>query len=339
MRLFKTIISVASMLLATLAVANPAATPTPCDGKFITPLDLDWNNMLPATIAGAYFINGPNVNAPDHFEPPTCVCPGIFGIPSPGVGMTYWEPKYIAEMEWRPGCVPSLGGLKIFSMFDILKGENRGGDTQNVKQASNRAQIHWLRVPMMDMLTGGTLGALCKSTGGFAVAGLTEVDFTWQNDLWATVFAPEAVIFTSPAAQFACSADTVAASTVFPLDWLFWCQGTWGSMYPFSGNVQFMNSQFQSNHGALGRYIARSFRIGLLWQSIGVTALCFDHPALVIKKSQFRFNQVYPWGRYGGAVGFGSTGPLQVPPVANAPLREATSDVVWEGRQCCLRSY
>lgn len=331
------ILAILVMVAPPHAIANP---PAPCDGKFVTPLDIDWNNFFPVTLAGAPISINTNVNAPDMWEPPICVCPGVFGIPSPGIGITYWEPKYVGEMEWRPGCMPSVGGLGVLgAAFAMLKGENRNGDSANVKQASNRAQIHWLKVPLLDLMTGGTLGALCKTLGGFAVAYMTEFDFTWQNDLWAVVFAPEAVVFANPIAQAACAADAASASTLFPLDWLIWCEGNWGSLYPFSGNVQFMNSQFQSNHGAMGRFIARSFRLGMLWQSIGVTALCTDHPTLVIKKSQYRFNQHYPFPRYGGAVYLGGMGLLQVPPVANAPIREATADVIWEGRQCCLRTY
>jgi conjugal transfer pilus assembly protein TraU len=168
---------------------------------------------------------------------------------------------------------------------------------------------------------------------------MTEIDPTWQDDAWGVVFSPEAALFANPIAQAACAVDATAATAGYPLDPLFWCAGGWGSTYPLTGNASQNNGPFTMNNLVQAKFIARQHREGLMFQTIGPSALCVSHPNPVWIKGQYRVDQVGPVPRYGVPVPIGSPGYLQAPPVANLPGMEHTDNLIWQGMQCCMRAY
>ena len=306
-----------------------------CHGEFFNPIsDVDWNNMYPITIMGARI--GKGTNPPLMYVSPVCVCPGPFGIPSYGIGITFWEPLFIAEIERTPGCMASLGGEMVLDDYSTLQSEqvNEGDDGGPV----SRMQMHWYEYPIMAMLDMMKSYG-CFSTSGFNLMYMTEIDSTWQDDEWAAVFAPEATLFTSTLAQFSCSIDAVASAAGLTLDAMFWCAGSWGGVYPLSGNAGHTNSNFTSNNLVLSKFIARQSRIGLQWQTIGPTATCFSHANPIWLKSQYRVNQVGPLKRKGNPVVIGDPGLMQFPTISNTPTREHTTNLIWQGQQCCARLY
>lgn len=334
---FKTLL--ASALLTLAAGSAHALVGVTCNGKFFNPItDTDWNNIFPITIAGAMISNAGNTPAPlMQTMPPVCVCPTIFGIPFVGIGITYWQPLYLSEVERRPGCLSSLGGIKVLTgPFEML-GSNQTRNHQNKAMATNRMQVHWYQYPLFSILElFKTLG--CKSTSGFDLAYMTEIDPMWQDDTWSAVFAPESALFSNPVANAACAVDSVASSSGFPMDPLFWCAGSWGNVYPLSGNSNHSGDPFTMNAQIQAKFIARNARLGLNWQTIGPTAVCSSHPNPVWIKSQYRYNQVAPLPRKGKAVSTGDYGRFfQGPPVTNAPTQEHTVNLIWQGQQCCLK--
>jgi len=70
-----------------------------CHGSFFNPItDPNWGNLFPITILGVSL--GGGHNPPTLYEPPICICPSrILGIPMIGIGITFWEPLYIAEVQ------------------------------------------------------------------------------------------------------------------------------------------------------------------------------------------------------------------------------------------------
>lgn len=336
MSLWKKLLAVAALFVATSA---QAVVPSICTGKLYNPLtDTDWNNVFPITIAGVPMGAGTNpINPLMAAMPPVCVCPTIFGFPFVGVGVTYWQPTFVAEVEHRPGCLSSLGGINILPGYSMLHSEQSAPGAHRNK-ATNRMQVHFYQYPLFSMLEMMKT-VWCKAPSGtFNLAYITEVDPLWQDDLWGAVFAPESALFSNPIAQAACSVDAVAASGGLPLDAMFWCAGSWGSVYPLSGNSQHSGDAFTMNNQVLSKFMARHHRMGLQWQTIGPTAICFSHPNPIWVKSQYRFNQVGPIPRYGRAVAPGDTGRMfTFPPVANVPTQENTINLIWQGQQCCLK--
>ncbi|MBC8738534.1 hypothetical protein F6X40_17380 [Paraburkholderia sp. UCT31] len=283
-----------------------------CSGRLLNPInDLDWNNLYPITIAGVQ--SGANSNPPLMYEPPVCQCgSGIFGYV--GVGVTFWMPAYVYEIERTSGCLESLGGISLFksgasSGLGALNSEqaNRNGDLDsNV----SRMQIHEYEYPAATMLKI-IKDVACVSGDGFNLGYVTEIDYTWQDDAWGAIFAPEAALFDSLLFQASCAVDAVAAEVAFPLDPMFWCAGSWGGVYPLTGNGNESNTPFQLNNLVMSKFIARQFRIGLQWMTIGPLAECSAVPSPVWIKDQFRVNQVMPYPRSGPPMYIGGQGLLQ----------------------------
>ncbi len=74
-----------------------------------------------------------------------------------------------------------------------------------------------------------------------------KIDPTWTDSSLTTILNPEAVIFANPIAQEPAQQDAIASAFNMPLDVLFWCAGSQGSMYPFNGWVSNESSPLQSS--------------------------------------------------------------------------------------------
>lgn len=335
---FKKAALAAAVVLSTFAAPNAhAVLSASCSGDFFNPFsDADWNNMFPITIAGVPIGDG-RTSPLMQMMPPVCTCPTIFGFPFVGVGLTWWQPEYIAEIEHRPGCLSSLGGIDVLPGYGMLGSEQSVSNADSAGKDTNRMQIHWYQYPaatMLEMMTSLT----CKNVNGFNLAYMTEIDPLWQDDTWSAIFAPEAALFANPIAVAACAIDAVAAEFGYPLDPMFWCSGAWGNTYPLAGNSNHSGDSFDFNNQIGSKFIARSHRMGLMFQTTGPTAICFSHPMPVWTKSQYRFNQVAPISRSGSPVTAGGSGTLfQWPIVTNLPTKENTVNLIWQGQQCCAK--
>lgn len=322
-------------VFAQVSAAEGAAA---CHGQTFNPLsDPDWSNVFPITIAGIPM--GPNSNPPDMFEPPVCVCPGVFGIPSYGVGITFWEPLYVSEVQKIAGCSSSLGGKMIITGYAGENSEQAFAELEKGNPHSTRMQLHWYEYPIFGILHMFE-EMTCRNPDGFNLLYASEVDPTWQNDEWAGIFSPEASLFASLPAQFACMVDSVGASVGYPVDPLFWCAGTWGGVYPMAGTAAHSTSNFQVDNLILAKFLARQARIGLQFQTIGPAAECSAVINPIWLKSQFRVNQVYPIPRHGAPLMIGAPPVAQYPTmITNLPGMDDTVNVIFEGQQCCLRTY
>lgn len=333
----KKLLATAALLISTTA---NAVVPAVCTGTFFNPVtDTDWNNMFPISIAGVSMSTSSNTSPPlMQMMPPVCTCPTVVGIPFVGIGLTWWQPQYVSEIERRPGCLPSLGGVQALKNYSMLHSEQTVADNNHAGESSNRMQVHWYEYPVASMLSMME-SISCKNTNGFNLAYMTEIDPMWQDDIWSSIFTPEASLFSNPIAVAACAIDAVASTFDYPLDPMFWCAGTWGAVYPLAGNSGHTGDPFTMNNQIQAKFIARNHRMGLSWQTIGPTAMCGAHPNPIWIKSQYRFNQVAPVARRGRAVVTGSNGKLyQFPPVTNPPTQEHTVNLIWQGQQCCAKA-
>jgi len=309
-----------------------------CRGRFFNPItETDWNNFFPITIMGIRV--GGNSNPPLMHVPPICTCPGVMGVLSPGVGITFWQPMYIAEVEKTAGCASSLGGIKLLSGFDGLNSEQGFYALDKSAAQSTRMQLHWYEYPIFAILDLFKQ-IPCQSGSGYNLAYMSEIDPTWQNDVWAGIFNPESALFANLIAQTACTVDSVAANFSHPVDSLFWCAGTWGGVYPLAGTANQSLYPFQLNNLVLAKFLARQARLGLAWQTIGPSAICSAHPNPIWVKSQYRVNQVYPIARKGAPLVIGAQPIRQSPPmITNPPGLDSTVSLIWQGQQCCIRAY
>lgn len=303
--------------------------------------NMDWNNAFPITFFGIDI--GGGGNPPRLHEDAFCQCnwrtPGLNAIPY-GIGLTFWNPIYIVETSKAAGCfitLPVEGLLKGYTAQNSGKGSvgaHKGG--------SQRRQIHFYSFPVLKMLDMFTEVFCSGGNKGFDLVYLTEIDPTWQNDLWAATFFPEGTLFSNVLARVACGVEAAKVNfgRSYPIDAMWWCLGA-QHLYPVSGNSDTGTASEQTNMKALGRFLFRQHRLSALSTTIGKKAACFATYSPRLPKQQYRIDPVFP-----SAVR-GVSKPIVLgrsylfwkfpPPVFNYASHESGAFVLWRGTQCCLR--
>ena len=330
----KKIINLTALIFCVLTFTLAHAEDGICHGKFLNPIsDINWNLIFPIKVAGIPMQFGTGSNeSPEATTSPMCVCPGhIFGIPTLGVMVTFHEPLYIQEVARDAGCFSSIGGSELMAGY-----QEENTDLKEDTDSGSRWQVHWYEYPVFKILQIFQ-DFTCVQSGGYALAYITELDPTWQNDAWGAVFSPEASIFANPIAQAACIVDAVSSTLYFPNDALFWCAGSWGGVYPFTGNANESAGRLQSAYLVGAKLMARLARTGFLWDSVGQWAMCGPVPSPFWVKSEFTLDPVYPMIKHGLGVPIGAS-PLiylDIPP-QSYPMFENVTNVVFQEQQCCV---
>ena len=305
-----------------------------CHGRFLNPIsDINWSLVFPIKVAGipmSYSV--PSNESPLAITSPMCICPGhIFGIPTPGIMVTFHEPLYIQEVTRDAGCFSSLGGLELMPGY-----QEENTDLKETTNSSSRWQVHWYEYPVFKILQMFQ-DFTCVSSSDYALAYTTEIDSTWQNDAWGAVFSPEAVVFANPIAQAACIPDAISSTAYFPLDPLFWCAGSWGGLYPFTGNANASAGRLQSAYLVGTKLMAKLARVGFLWDTVGQWATCGPVPSEFLIKSEFTIDPVYPMIHHGMGVPIGAAPMIYLGlPPQSYPEFENVNNVIFEEQQCCV---
>lgn len=305
-----------------------------CHGRFLNPItDINWNLVFPITIAGMKMtVSNDSPESPLTYLSPMCICPSrVFGIPMPGIEVTYHEPLYIEEIVKNPGCFSSIGDVKLLDGYN-----EEQTDLKEDESSTSRWQIHWYKYPVFAILKLFQDFA-CAQSDDYAIAYITEIDPTWQNDAWGAIFSPESAVFANSLAQASCALDAVAATVKKPLDSMFWCAGSWGSVYPFTGNANASTDRIQSAELEGAKLIARLSRIGMLWNSVGEWAVCTPQPMPIWVKSQFTVDPVYPVISDGQGMAIGAAPPVYLyTPPQTYPIYENINQVIFQEQQCCI---
>ncbi|HHZ7689952.1 conjugal transfer pilus assembly protein TraU [Morganella morganii] len=266
--------------------ADPA-----CDGKFVNPItDICWNCLFPMTIGNVPVFPG---IAPDTENPsmPIQICQmGI--LYRIGLAIGYWEPFALTDVTRSPYCMVNLGG------FNLNIGKMGGGTAgQSDKEAPGAFyHVHWYKYPLTYWLNIIT-SAGCLQAGDMDIGYLSELDPMWEDSSLSSVIAPEAFVFANPIAQGACAADAIASAFNKPLNVLFWCAGSQGSMYPFTGYTSNEFSPQASSVLLSERMAFKLHRQGMIMNSTGQnTAVCYEYPSPIMPKDRYRYQMVnmYP---------------------------------------------
>ena len=271
---------------------NAAADPS-CEGRFVNPItDVCWRCIFPLSLGGVQVGKGDQPDTPNPGSP-IQYCPA----PPPifvriGLAIGYWEPMAMTDVSRSPGCMVNLGG------FSINLGKTGMGTAKKDDKQVNGAfyHVHWYKYPLTYWLNIIT-SAGCLEGGDMDIAYLSEIDPTWVDSSLTTILNPEAVLFANPIAQGACAADAIASAFHLPLDPLFWCAGSQGSMYPFSGWASNESSPLQSSVLLSERMAYKLHRQGQIMETVGAdTAVCYEYPSPIIPKERWRYQMVnmYP---------------------------------------------
>ena len=277
-----------------------------CEGHFVNPItDICWRCLFPISIGSMQVVSGEN---PDTSNPtlPIEVCKMPVGI-RVGLNIGYWEPFALTDVTPTPYCLVNLGGIKLNLGFHAGQG---GRQMRSPEHNGAFYYAHWYKYPVIYWLQIITSMG-CMQTDNFDIAYLTELDPTWNDDELSFIINPEAVLFNSPITQGACAADSIAAQTHLPLDSLFWCAGTQGSMYPLDGTVFDERSPIDAAVLLSERLDFKMHREALIWETKGESGsgfegpVCHESPSPMMPKSRYRYQMTntiaaadhcYPFG-------------------------------------------
>ncbi|CUU90077.1 conjugal transfer pilus assembly protein TraU [Campylobacter hyointestinalis subsp. hyointestinalis] len=335
---FKSKISVFFILLA-LITSNANAM---CHAKgfnFLSVIgSVCWECMFPLKIAGIEVMQGPMRNEPALSEAsrmPICMCP----FPPPvfqriGVPVSFFEASRMAEVVSDPFCSPMFGITLGGSNNGTLGGTE--GAIQTTKGGAKKTfmQVHWWTFPVYAILEWMTDG-MCVEAGSVDMAMMTEYDPLWQDDQLSAFLYPDAILFGNPVANLACMADSIAASIAkYPLEFLFWCKGSWGNAYPLTGNTG-TKSLVEDSASILAGFIYMGNRTGLIWNQFGPgIMMCAKWPSPVWFKNAYRLQILLPIPHMIGTA-IGETG-IQWGPAKNPPyVGDNFGFLVFKKRECC----
>jgi len=246
--------------------------------------DISWKCMFPLTIAGVTLMSGEGEKG--DIGNPICVCKTHSGVPYFGLKTQFWEPSRLIDTVSEPYNMMLLGT----NMGGT--GKAKLGGSVHTTDGSTRAfqQMHYYMFPIWQILDMFT-DIPCIESEGFDIPIMTELVPTWNNDTLAMIMNPEAILFGNPVSAIACSADSVAALVGKPIDYLFWCMGSWGNVYPLAGSIT-STDYVEANAGLAARAIYFAARTALLWED--ASNGCTAHIATIWSKSRYRLQLAKP---------------------------------------------
>jgi conjugal transfer pilus assembly protein TraU len=253
--------------------------------NFITVIkDTCYSCIFPLYVAGVPVGTAPVDDDSSKVRSPLCYC----GSPIPRVGIPigYWNPNRFIESVSEPWCFPLVG----LSVGVGLGSAQRGAKSTNGHRTF--LQTHYYKYPlfyMLDMFTD----FVCMTSSDYDIAWIGEIDPTWDDDELSFWINPESLLFSNPASQLACVADSVAANLSTPSSTLFWCKGSWGSLYPVTGSVVKQNF-VEDAASASASMMFKLGRMGLLLNGAGNSALCGKTYKPIWNKDNYRLQLMLP---------------------------------------------
>ena len=320
-------------MIASCFLAVPCFAADTCHGSFVNPItDVCWSCLFPITFGSLEAFSGSVPDTREHPTSPICACLNPARL---GISLGFWEPVAMTDVTRTPFCMVNMGGMQIPMGSAFEMGDNT---TTNSTQTESFYHVHWYKFPLLywlNLLTDG----ICLETGDLDIAYMTEIDPTWNDDEWGFLTNPEAFLFGNLIAQGACAADSIAALAGLPLDSLFWCAGSQGSMYPLDGNVQEHVGGVQASTLLTERIAYKLHRQGQLTDTVGADspALCYPVRYPIMPKTRYRYQMVNPTPTTGngGCSPFGRTTALWEAAHEYPIKGEDFGYIVWRKRNCC----
>jgi conjugal transfer pilus assembly protein TraU len=283
------------VFLIGLSTGNFSYAGAQCTGKFPNLItDVCWSCAFPIKIFGSMslFSNGAE-DFPSGPKKPLCFCGNNIKV---GVPISFWEFDLMTDVTSTPGCFPLLGGVRV------NVGANRDaygmttdiaiGDLKRQTKESFR-QVNLYINPAMYVI-GAILDDTCLDNRGIDVPWISFADPTHNDDELAGLLTPYAFPFGSLLAIGAISADAVSASLGFPRQEIFWGAGSFGSMYPLTGNNTAHMSNEQSARLQTTRVLAKTHAIGMQKAAFGDDGMCNYYPQIIMDKRQYKFQRLLP---------------------------------------------
>lgn len=250
--------------------------------------DVEWNCMFPMTIAGLVTMGGEEEQAPSTQEGPMCSCMEN-GSNQVGIPYGFWEPKTYIDVVQDAWCFPGTG----FNMEGMESPFIRDGSRQTSRAGMTFAQTHYILFPVLALLDMYyDLPCLKYDDGSeFDILLVTEIIPTWNDDILAAMVYPETVLFANPASQLACMADAISSNFNRPINELYWCLGSWGTVFPLTGTIT-GSDQLEAHAALAARTVFQMAKYGALkeYDSDG----CYQQYVKIWTKNRYKIQMIKP---------------------------------------------
>lgn len=284
-----------------------------------------------------------------------CMCQ----VPPPiferlGVTMSFWNNVGMIDTSSIPYCFPQLGtylplGDAVGGSLEALTGKaGIGGVNQFGKRSGGgkqkgdqfvSAHTHFASYTNMMKIVSDAIFTMCFSADMTTNISpqMSEVFFWWQNDEWGVLKNPEALLVANPIATAACMAESLSVSLIgTSLDPLFWCMGSWGSLYPITMNVG-SGTPLTSYAMLAARNLSERFQTAQLMDTTGYQMLngyCQPYPTYFIPKTDVniypiwpqKYDNRFPLGYPSEVWGFGLDNPANI---------GVMTWMIYQKRDCC----
>lgn len=331
------LIGIQAVLLVSIFMNSYAFAKDPaCNTRFTNPFsDVEWSCMYPIRMAGMNISpSGPDPES--KVSQVLCSCDdGAFK--RVGISVGFREPSRLLDVVKPAYCLAALGmDLGSSSLWNdgsaISTPGAKGGNIQ-----SYFAHTHYYYFNPL-LLLEILMDMSCLEKLPLDIAAMSELDPLAMNDDLLLLVFPETVLFANPAAVIACAADAVAATAGAPIDALFWCAGSWGTVYPPTNMAPGDEASWVTAAALVGaKYLARGHRELLNWGTKGAAAMCGPFPQPIWRKTQYKFQFVQPV-KMRSCVPIGRSGLLW--DFGKNPAVPGKADnfsmIVWRYRDCCL---
>ncbi len=280
------------LLVSKIASADPGCIDANIiSGKLIT--DMCWDCIFPLRIGGVPMPGGSGDPAPaEAVSTPLCTCQDDAGLPRPGFTTSMWEPARLVEFQRVPGCSSVLNGA-MFPFDRINQGHHQKGGQTGAQ--GTFMHYHYYSFPLLSILEIFT-NPTCNADGymDLDMMYMSELDPTWNNDELAFFTNPEAAAVANPVAAIACIPDAISSTAGYPINSLFWCAGSWGTIYPLSGNQYTMSSLVANTSLLKVKTLTALHRRGLAHKTMGTAAMCEGVIDPVMSKSMYKYTLLHP---------------------------------------------
>lgn len=269
--------------------------------KMIT--DVCWQGVFPLQIAGVTTFGKTRYAPADRSTDRVCACGGDLSageLPKVGTTVGYYMPKYLLTVTKKPYCFPELNGLELSAQLGLTSRFNIGNEDFSdidTEGDDNKALWTWhlASFPLFHILE--VLNDYTCDRSGYISYDLLWISETLPHhydSALATLLVPESVIFATPLSLPFLPVDCVASSLGNPLDVLIMAQGCYGYTYPITGHSGANSNKVESKHLIALRAMYFLSRIGMLERTMGEDALCRSRKMPFMKKSQYRWQQIWP---------------------------------------------
>lgn len=259
-------------------------------GKLIT--EICWSCIFPVRVAGNALHMGSETPPAKSVDSPLCMCEDDLGVPHPGMTTSMWQPSRLIEFQRVPGCSSVFNGIR-FPFNRLNQGHHARGGKAGAQETF--MHYHYYAFPLLTMLDMFTNPG-CVSDGylDMDLMYLSELDPTYNNDEIAFFADPIGAAVANPVATAACATDAASSNIGTPLSSMFWCAGSWGSIYPLSGSLYNNHGVVENTSLVKMKVLTALHRRGLAHRTMGADAMCGGRIDPTIDKDMYKFTLLHP---------------------------------------------